>query len=263
MAANLPTQYATDANLAARQRLWQVGRREPDTAFDLYAWVLDLAGLDGDRAGDVLDIGCGNGGYERALADRGHRGRLVALDLSAGMLANVAGAARVQADAQVLPCAGESFDVVLAPHMLYHVPDIGAAAAEARRVLRPGGTFLAVTNGDAHTAELRALVEQAVGTAWRMVAPSESHFSLQSGRSALAPVFPSIERVDCPEGAIVVTDADAVAGYIASIGDHYEDEAGVAWSTVVARCHALATEVIVRDGALRITASAGAFVCRW
>ena len=47
MNQNPDTQYATDANLAKRQRLWSESRRDPE--FDLYLWVLDLAGVhDGD-----------------------------------------------------------------------------------------------------------------------------------------------------------------------------------------------------------------------
>jgi hypothetical protein len=43
-----PTQYATEDNLAARQRLWATSRFEP--AFSLFAWVLALADLRGDEA---------------------------------------------------------------------------------------------------------------------------------------------------------------------------------------------------------------------
>jgi SAM-dependent methyltransferase len=258
--ANPPTQYATDENLALRQRLWAASRREP--ALDLFAWVLALAGLDAGGSQRVLDIGCGNGSYESALADRAHTGGRVALDLSAGMLAAVTGAARVQADAQALPFAPGAFDVVLAPHMLYHVPDVALAAAEARRVLRPGGVFVAVTNGRAHLSELRALVEAAVGTGWRMEAPAATAFSLEDGAAPLAAAFASVERVDCPPGHVAVVDADALGDYVASVGDHYEDEAGVPWSAVVARVRDLAGAAVARDGALRISAATGAFVCR-
>ena len=58
-------QYATDVNLAARQRLWAISRREPD--FDLFTWVLQW--VEGDR---VLDVGCGNGAY-LALIDGASR----------------------------------------------------------------------------------------------------------------------------------------------------------------------------------------------
>jgi SAM-dependent methyltransferase len=247
MSANPPTQYDTDENLALRQRLWATSRREP--ALDLLAWVLALAGLDAGGSQSVLDIGCGNGSYEAALAERTHTGGRVALDLSAGMLATVTGAARVQADAQALPFAPGAFDVVLAPHMLYHVPDIALAAAEARRVLRPGGVFVAVTNGRAHLAELRTLVEAAVGTGWRMEAPAATAFSLEDGAAPLAAEFASVERVDCPPSHVVV-------------GDHYEDEVGVPWSAVVAHVRDLAGAAVARDGAVRISAATGAFVCR-
>ena len=59
------TQYVTDANLRARQRFWEHKARP----FDLMGWVLDLVEI---REGDwVLDVGCGNGSYLRALGDRG------------------------------------------------------------------------------------------------------------------------------------------------------------------------------------------------
>src|SRR5690349_6632130 len=73
--ANPATQYATEANLRARQVLWEISPREPP--FLLFPWVLDLAEIrDGDR---VLEVGCGNGGY-LALVDA------VGLDMSVGML---------------------------------------------------------------------------------------------------------------------------------------------------------------------------------
>ena len=58
------------------------------------------------------------------------------------------------ADAMDLPFEDASFDAVVAMWMLYHVPDLDVALAEVRRVLRPGGLFVAVTNGDAHMAGL-------------------------------------------------------------------------------------------------------------
>jgi len=42
-------------------------------------------------------------------------------------------------DVQAIPYNDASFDVVIANHMLYHVPDLPKALAEIRRVLRPGG----------------------------------------------------------------------------------------------------------------------------
>lgn len=190
---NPPTQYKTDRKLAARQRFWAASRRDPP--FELFPWVLDLAGLNGASSSDVLDVGCGNGAYEAELARRGHRGTVCAVDSSRGMLVTVGHAERVNADAQRLPFPDDSFDVVLAPHMLYHVASVEAAAAEFRRVMRPGGVCVAVTNGEANMRECLDLVEAAVGTGWQMQRPAEQHFSLENGHAKLSAAFSSVTRV--------------------------------------------------------------------
>ena len=59
-----------------------------------------------------------------------------------------------QAGADALPFPDASFDVLTARHMLYHVPSVPAALAEFRRVLKPGGRFLATTNVAAYMPEL-------------------------------------------------------------------------------------------------------------
>src|SRR6185436_7427184 len=54
--------------------------------------------------------------------------------------------AQVQ-DVQHLLAPDAAYDVVLALWMLYHVPDLARGLAELRRVLRPGGRLVALTNG--------------------------------------------------------------------------------------------------------------------
>ncbi len=257
---NPSTQYATDDNLAARQRLWSTSRRVPE--FDLFSWVLDVAGVTQGSTQSILDVGCGNGAYERALVERGHRGPRVALDLSAGMLPLVTDAAPVLADVQALPFSGECFDLVLAPHMLYHVPDIEAAAGETRRVLRPDGAFIAITNSVSNLRELRALVEAAVGTDWRMPRPADQHFNMEDGAAVLSSAFDSVVPLHCPPGHLAVTDAGVLAGYVASVADIYGSQVDVPWAEVVRRVHESASDAISADGELRFSTGAGAFVCR-
>ena len=197
------SQYRDDANLVARQRLWQMSRRRP--AFSLYSWVVGLARLTGREA--VLEVGCGNGAYLELV-------EAVGLDSSLGMLH----AARVRArgplvggDAMALPFRDCSFEVVLAAHMLYHVPERTLAISDLRRVLAPGGTCIAVTNGDTNQAELVQLVEDVVGHGWRWRRPADRAFSLENGRSQLAGAFDDIQRIDAPPGVVEVTDPDALA----------------------------------------------------
>jgi SAM-dependent methyltransferase len=91
----------------------------------------------------VLDLGCRNGALTRAYL-RGNE--VVGVDVEAEALAEAAalGIETHLADVeQRLDFAEESFDVVVAGELVEHVRDPGALVAEARRVLRPGGVFVA------------------------------------------------------------------------------------------------------------------------
>jgi SAM-dependent methyltransferase len=96
------------------------------------------------RPGDLLlDLGCGTGRHTREAVRRG--ARAVALDLRADDLQTAReGALAVQGDALALPFPDATFDRVIASEVLEHIPEDGAAIAELRRVLKPGGR-LAVT----------------------------------------------------------------------------------------------------------------------
>lgn len=97
-------QYAADANLRARQRLWE----EQQPPFDMVAWVLDLAGLHAPGNDPVLDVGCGNGAYLTRMRGRGIA--VVGCDTSAGMLAAAAPhRSLVNADVTALPFPATTF----------------------------------------------------------------------------------------------------------------------------------------------------------
>ncbi len=108
------------------------------------------------RPGSVFEIGCGPG---RTLAQLAAipSVSLSGIDLSPFMLelaADRAGDAVQlrQANATLLPFKAESFDLVLALHVLGHMPPLEAtvAAAEAVRVLRPGGRLVTVEHSWHH-----------------------------------------------------------------------------------------------------------------
>ncbi len=255
--ASVPgSQYHTDDNLVARQRLWQNSRRRP--AFSLYSWVLGLARLNGGEL--VLEVGCGNGAYLELMP-------AVGLDSSWGML----GAARAQGrgplvagDATVLPFRDRSFEVVLAAHMLYHVADRELAISELHRVLNPPGICIAVTNGEKNQAELVGLLEDVVGHGWKWQRPSDRAFSLENGASQLATAFDHIRRVDCPPGVVEVTDPQVLADYLNSVADHYQAEisAWTRWDDVVRECAGRVVAEVSEHGSFPISASVGAFICQ-
>ncbi|MFI6090356.1 methyltransferase domain-containing protein [Streptomyces sp. NPDC051218] len=98
--------------------------------------------------GDVLDLGCGTGSLSLLAAERGHR--VTAVDLSPNMVERarekLAGhAAEVLiGDADAPPVEGRRFDVVLARHVLWMLPDLEATLRRWCGLLRPGGRLILV-----------------------------------------------------------------------------------------------------------------------
>jgi SAM-dependent methyltransferase len=255
----LKDQYATQDNLSVRSRTHELYSRPK---VDFVEWVLELIIWNGRET--VVDVGCGAGMY--VAGARARCGFNLAGDLSPGMLAALepTDLDRVNLDAQSLPLADGSADVILANHMLYHVPDREAAVAEFARVLRPGGRLLAATNSAGSMGTLTEVAQ----SAWRrleIVTPlpacSGISFSLENGRDLLSGHFSRVERHHLP-GALVFPEAQPVIDYVGSARAQYErllpDE--LDWNDYA---EALRQEVdghIAGSGEFRVEKLAGAFV---
>lgn len=114
--------------------------------------VARLCGHD-PRWGAVADVGCGTGYLGLGLAAAGRVREPILVDLSPGMLArardNAAAfgveAALVQATAAQLPLPSGHLDAVVTRGVLHHLHDPVAALVEWRRVVRPGGAVVIVS----------------------------------------------------------------------------------------------------------------------
>ncbi|MHB8626104.1 MAG: class I SAM-dependent methyltransferase [Aggregatilineales bacterium] len=219
--------YASDAALAVRQRthdLYSVPK------IDFAAWVLGRGMWRGDER--VLDVGTGPGLYFEPLLARIPHGQLIGGDLSLGMARRAAEhrlAAQIgifNGDVQTLPFADETFDAALANHMLYHVPDVDAAVAELRRVLKPDGVLIAATNSEYNMAEFDQLIARACVTlrvsraeiekTSQAMHESMGGFKLENGGSLLARHFFAVERCDLP-AALVFQTPQPVLDYVNSM----------------------------------------------
>jgi SAM-dependent methyltransferase len=249
--------YAGPEKLEDRRALYDYQDPRPD----FHAWTLDQ--IEWPATGRVLDLGCGPGTHLARLGDRRPHLRLVGADASVGMLAVArAGApsASVMAlDAAAIGLGSACVEVVMANHMLYHVSDLDRTLAEVRRVLVAGGTLLAVTNGLDHFVEFDALLGEAAGRR-DFVRPS-ARFSLERSGADLARWFDHVERRD-HVGELVVPDLEPLVRFATSMRDltfvGFDD---ASWARTMVRFEQLVAERLERDGAIRITAHAGAFVC--
>jgi SAM-dependent methyltransferase len=137
-----------------------------------------LGGLDGVRFGDGLEIGSGTGYFSLNLLQLGLVERLTATDISPGMLRRLSATAEalgleaetVATEAEELPFEDESFDLVFGHAVLHHIPDLGRAFAEFRRVLRPGGAIAFCGEPSRYGDRLAAVPKRAgllAAPAWR------------------------------------------------------------------------------------------------
>jgi SAM-dependent methyltransferase len=111
-----------------------------------------LAAQPGER---ILDLGCGDGQLTARIAATG--AEVVGLDASPRMAA-AARSRGIKVDegqAESLPYAQHSFDVVFSNAALHWVRDQDAMMAEVRRVLKPGGRFVAEMGGQGNIAAIR------------------------------------------------------------------------------------------------------------
>lgn len=132
-----------------------------------FSWLCDHLALPPESR--ILELGCGPATlWAEGLAARARDWSIYLTDLSLRMVQDarlqlsggVLSAGFAVADAQNIPAGAGCFDAVLANHMLYHVPSLGRALAEIRRVLKPTGVLYASTNGQSHlVVELGYIVD--------------------------------------------------------------------------------------------------------
>lgn len=249
-------QYRDSSKLALRANLHSYGRG------DWFEWVAGQ--VPWPQGGKVLELGCGAGWlWERGAKAIPAKLDLTLSDLSPGMVseavARVRGlgreAAGRAADAAALPFEDRSFDLVLAMHMLYHLSDPAAGAAEIARVLRPGGVAVVATNGRETMAELFALKAAVFGGANRD--ELIDGFNLENGRPMLAAAFAEVE-LRIYDDELTIDDPEAVYAY--HVSSPPGDRAGPAKQEALRS--AIAASFEAGGGVFRVSKSTGIFVCR-
>lgn len=151
-------QYKTSTNLNSRANLH---RRYASKNW--FRWVGERTGF---TAGDqILDVGCGTGWFWEANESCLPEGLKVSLlDQSEAMVSEartrlrqlpILGEVTGHVErAEALPFPENSFDVVMAMHVIYHLTDPVKALDEMLRVLKPEGTLLITINSNSNLREI-------------------------------------------------------------------------------------------------------------
>lgn len=170
----------------------------------------------------VLELGCGTGDMWTGHEDLIKRcSDLIISDFSEGMVdtakLKIGTFDNVEykvIDIQNIPFEDDSFDVVIANMMLYHVPDLACGLSEVRRVLKDGGKFYTATFGEHGIMEYLAKVLGEYGIEDK----TSRNFTLQNGKEKLESFFENVKRLDY-EDSLEVTDVGDLVDYIYSFND--------------------------------------------
>ena len=258
MEKSLKTQYQNASNISARIRLHEMYSQNQTGWFP---WIYHNCKItDGMR---ILEIGCGDGTlWNENMAKLPQNISAVLSDISEGMLRDVR--RRIGSDSRFsfqafdchrIPFASDSFDLVIANHVLFYCDDIAKVCREVSRILVPGGRFLCSTYGASHMQEITALVQEFDSRIQLSGDALYARFGLENGAELLAPYFSEIST-QLYDDALYVTDAAPLIEYILSchgnqnqyLLERYQDFRRFVEKKTLKGFH--------------ITKSAGLFICR-
>lgn len=207
----------------------------------------------------ILELGCGTADmWKDNISLLNNCSELVLTDLSEGMLTtarknmvNVQNVTYQVVDIQEIPFKSNSFDIVIANMMLYHVPDLKKGLSEVKRVLKEGGSFYCATYGENGIVPFIADLLKPYGAEGRV----NKNFTLQNGKQILAQYFSSIEMREYID-SLEVTNVDDMLDYIYSLSN----------MTNIGNINREAVRKVLEqntvDGILKVPKEYGMFICK-
>ncbi len=218
MENSLKKQYQNASNISSRINLHKIYSKNGQGWFP---WVYEQCGFVENHA--VLELGCGDGSFWTQ-----NRGQIpetihiVLSDVSRGMVRDARRSLGKDKKfsfkvfpGEAIPYEDNSFDIVLANHVLFYCEDIDKACQEIRRVLKPGGLFLCSAYGEAHMREINDLVQ---GFDDRIALSAQrlyERFGKENGQEILAKHFSNVCWKQYEDG-LLVTDIEPLISYILS-----------------------------------------------
>lgn len=219
MEKSLKMQYQNATNISARIRLHRDYSANPQGWFP---WIYEQCRIQAGMR--ILELGCGNGAlWTENLSFLPPDIQITLSDISEGMLRDTRrniGLKDPRFSFQAFDCAAipfpdQSFDLVIANHVLFYCGDLPKVCREVRRVLTPGGRFVCSAYGQDHMKEISELVTQFDSHIVLSAEKLYDKFGLENGQAVLKSCFSS---VDCLlyEDSITLNRAEPLIEYILS-----------------------------------------------
>lgn len=267
MEESLASQYKDSTNINSRISLHA---RYSTNPVSWYSWIYDNCRIS-QSTHNVLEVGCGNGQFWMENADKfSKRNFNVTLtDSSEGMVRdaekNLSAVKSLNgekcgvnfkyevADCENLPYGDETFDMVIANHVLFYCKDIDKACREINRVLKKGGRLIASTYGSNHMKEISNLIQKFDPRIVLAAIDLYEKFGLENGADILGNTFSGVDT-KLYEDSLNVTDSQPLIDYILSCHGNQNQY-------IVNRYHDFTSfvEKNINKG-FRITKNAGVFI---
>ncbi len=199
MEKTLKSQYLNATNITARI---QLHRDFSQNRQGWFPWIYQNCQIRSSM--NILELGCGNGAlWAENLQKLPSPITITLSDISEGMLRDARRNIGQEDsrflfqcfDCHQIPFPPQSFDLVIANHLLFYCQDISQVCQEIARVLKPKGRFLCSTYGTKHMKEISNLVQEFDS---RIVLAADNlyeHFGLENGKNILEKHFSSVECI--------------------------------------------------------------------
>ena len=208
-------QYKSSGNLEARIAIHQKFRTNPES---FHKWIWNNLKI--DKPIKVLEVGCGTGQFwvenYSSLPENSH---LTLTDFSEGMIEKISSKLEHSnikfevADIENLQYEDNTFDLVMAHHVIYHASDKDKAISELKRVTKPGGTISITSNSEKHMLNVYT-ISNSIDNNYSMVRNIDG-FTEEDADKILPSHFQTYQK-EIYEDLLKVTDSDFMLEYIKS-----------------------------------------------
>lgn len=226
---------------------------------DLDGEVIRRLSLQGHEA--ILDLGCGTGEVLVHLQrQENHNGPLYGLDITSGVFQSASTICKesnsnisfLVGNAELLPYQNNSFDVLMARHMLCHLNDIDRAILEVKRVLRSPKRFVTTANSLKSYPHVRLyrnkIAFEVMGTP---VSYTSDKFNVENLESILKAHFRKTD-INILEGELEFREIEPFIHYFASTRDVWEPRPNdEEWYRALHLVHKLASKDLSMEGTIR------------